>query len=344
VERITLPLPKKQILEKKKEDSKVVKKEEKKKINTIHMKWTSVWNFGNRALEKVLKELKKLPDKSAYHTAMDIFNKEVIKTDQISISYKGRCIPEIPRYCIERYSQEGDLMVDVCMGSGTAFAEAVKLNRRVLGIEPSMGGIEKIKERVEKEGLNKCKLSLNNNNILELLEEDNIFIKGDSRNIPLPDNSIDFAFAHIPYWSVITYTTPEEENEMDISRTWNLGNFNKEILKIYKEVYRVLKNGKYVGVLVGDVRQGGWKCPLGAINTILLDMAGFEFEDMIIKVTDNAISMRRPNIIDRALNQNKTITIHEYIIIGKKKEKKKKKDEVKKKRELLIPNLKDEEN
>ena len=110
-----------------------------------------------------------------------------------------------------------------------------------------------------------------------------------------------------------------EENEFDLSRVWSLKNFNNEMDQVYKEVFRVLKEDAFIAVLTGDIRQGGWKAPLGVMNTIQLDRVGFEFFDFIIKVTDNAISMRRPKVIKRALEENKTVTIHEYVIVARKK-------------------------
>jgi DNA modification methylase len=258
------------------------------------------------------------------------------ETDQIDVQYKGRCIPEIPRYCIERYSKPNDLVLDVCMGSGTAFVEALKLNRRAIGIEPSRKGIAKTKERLEKEAISKSihlSEDIKGRPLLDRLAQENLFLRGDSRRIPLPDESVDFAFAHIPYWSVITYTTKEDANPKDISRVWSLRKFNTEILRIYHEVKRVLKYNCYFAVLIGDIRQGGWKVPLGVITTILLDCCDLTFEDMFIKVTDNAISMRRPKVIEKALSMNRTVTIHEYIIIFQKR--------TKGKRKFMLPTTED---
>lgn len=252
------------------------------KFDTLHMKYTTVWNFKT--------------------------------TTQESIQYKGRCLPEIPKYCIERFSKENDLVLDVFMGSGTTVTTAMRLKRNVISIDPSLGGIRTSYKRLKKykEDL------LSFTDLSESGKSEVMLIRGDSRNIPLPDDSIDFAFAHMPYWSVISYSPPEESNEFDLSRVWSLKNFNKEMEKVFKEVLRVLKPNGYIAVLTGDVRQGGWKVPLGLINANLLEKVGFEFFDFIIKVTDNAISMRRPKIIKRALEENKTVTIHEYVIVGKK--------------------------
>ena len=74
----------------------------------------------------------------------------VLKTTQQSIRYKGRCIPEIPRYCIERFSTEGDLVLDAFMGSGTCVSQCIELNRRVIGVDISRRAIQITQERLKR--------------------------------------------------------------------------------------------------------------------------------------------------------------------------------------------------
>ncbi|MFX0061647.1 MAG: TRM11 family SAM-dependent methyltransferase [Candidatus Hermodarchaeota archaeon] len=231
----------------------------------------------------------------------------VLETTQQSIRYKGRCIPEIPRYCIERFSMEGDLVLDAFMGSGTCVSQCIELNRRVIGVDISRRAIRTTQERLKRFYPNH--------------QEDPLILRATTQNLPVQDESIDLIFAHIPYWSVITYTTPEDQNKWDLSRVWKLSKFHKEMDKAYAELYRVLKWDKYTCVLVGDVRQGGRKIPLGFITLNRLLNAGFSFFDIIVKVTDNAISMRRPIVIEKAISNNRTITMHEYIIIVQKSHK-----------------------
>ncbi|MFX0095115.1 MAG: DNA methyltransferase [Candidatus Hodarchaeota archaeon] len=231
----------------------------------------------------------------------------IAKTKQQPIRYKGRCIPEIPRYCIERFSKEEDIVLDAFMGSGTCVGQCIELKRRVIGVDVSTKAIIATQKRL--------------NRFYSGLQDIPIIVRATSQRLPLKDETIDLIFAHIPYWSVITYTTPEDQNKWDLSRVWNLVRFHKEMDKAYNELFRVLKWDKFVCVLVGDVRQGGRKIPLGFITLNRLLSAGFSFHDLIIKVSDNAISMRRPVVIQKAINDNRTITMHEYIIIVQKSHK-----------------------
>ena len=238
------------------------------------------------------------------------------ETDQLPIKYLGRCIPEIPRYCLKRFTQPGDLVLDAFMGSGTAVGECINMGRSVIGIDAADSAIKTTKKRLHRffpeTSIDKWVENYQSRNVIPVI------MKGDARKLPIKNEKIDFVFAHVPYWSVITYTTPEEKNPYDLSRVWSLSNFHQELLTAFRQLFRVLKWEKYCAVLVGDVRQGGRKIPLGYTNLGLLLEAGFQFYDMIIKVSENAISMRRPVVARKALQEDRSITAHEYVIVVKK--------------------------
>jgi DNA modification methylase len=237
-------------------------------------------------------------------------------TNQLPIKYLGRCIPEIPRNCLKRFSKSGDLVLDPFMGSGTAVGECIELRRNIIGIDATDSALRTTLERLDKyfptSSMEEYTTGEKRRKIAPTI------MKGDARKLPLKDEQVDFIFAHVPYWSVITYSTPEEKNLFDMSRVWSLESFHQELLKSFRELFRVLKWDKYCAVLVGDVRQGGRKVPLGYTNLTLLLEAGFQFYDMVIKVSENAISMRRPIVAKKAIEEDRSITAHEYVIVVKK--------------------------
>ena len=49
------------------------------------------------------------------------------------ISYRACFKPQLPRYFIERFSAEGDVVYDPFMGRGTTLIEAALMNRNVIG-------------------------------------------------------------------------------------------------------------------------------------------------------------------------------------------------------------------
>jgi len=116
---------------------------------------------------------------------------------------------------------------------------------------------------------------------------------GDARNLFfLHDNSIDLICAHPPYANIIHYTDAKEGDlsffdidnfahppyaniihytdakEGDLS-FFDIDNFLKEMLKVARESFRVLKPGRQCAILIGDTRRKKHVIPLGfkLINT-----------------------------------------------------------------------------
>jgi DNA modification methylase len=55
-----------------------------------------------------------------------------------------------------------------------------------------------------------------------------------------------------------------------------------EMLKVYRECYRVLKPGKFMVVIVKDIQRNWKTVPLGAETIKLCQLAGFDCHDIII--------------------------------------------------------------
>src|SRR3989344_4798967 len=79
---------------------------------------------------------------------------------------------------LQRYTKEGDLVVDPMCGSGTTIDVAKELKREVIGYDINVTRPE--------------------------------IIKNDSRKIPLADNSVDFVFIDSPYSDNINYSDNKE--------------------------------------------------------------------------------------------------------------------------------------
>ncbi len=118
---------------------------------------------------------------------------------------------------LQRYTKEGDLVVDPMCGSGTAIDVAKELNRKVIGYD------------------------------LKIVRPD--VIKNDSRKIPLQDNSIDFVFIDSPYSNNINYS--EDPRCMGKISCENKS-FYDELEKTAGEILRVLKPGKVMGWVIAD--------------------------------------------------------------------------------------------
>jgi len=65
---------------------------------------------------------------------------------------------------------------------------------------------------------------------------------------------------HPPYANIISYS--EKENNGDISAVESISEYVKEMKKVSKECYRVLKPGSFLAILVGDTRREKHHVPI----------------------------------------------------------------------------------
>jgi len=119
---------------------------------------------------------------------------------------------------LQRYTKEGDLVVDPMCGSGTTIDVCKEEGRRIIGYD-----ISPVRADI---------------------------IQNDARKIPLEDNSVDMVFIDSPYGDNIKYSNhpncigkiPCEDER-----------FYRELEKVVKESYRILKPGKVLGWIISDM-------------------------------------------------------------------------------------------
>lgn len=180
--------------------------------------------------------------------------------------FHGNCSPQIVEQCIWRLTEEGDLVVDPMAGSGTAIDVCRAFNRRCIGYD--------IKPPVGREDV----------------------IQNDSRHIPLADGSVDMIFIHPPYWNLVYYTKAEEALP-DLSRANTSGQFLKMLKDVFQECYRVLKPGKFMCVLLGDLIREGSFIPLCRKATDMAEGIGFIDYGYAVKLAHGEVSRKKSGVI-----------------------------------------------
>jgi len=183
---------------------------------------------------------------------------------------------------IQRYTKEGDLIVDPMCGSGTTIDVAKELNRLVIGYD-----INPYRDDI---------------------------IQNDARKIPLEDNFVDFVFIDPPYSNNIKYS----EHPDDIGKiSCEDERFYLELEKVAKEIYRILKPGKISAWLIGDHwRKKSGFVPVGFKLYHLLTKY-FETVDIVCVVRRNQ-SSNTPIWQERARRFNFYLRGFKYLFIMKK--------------------------
>jgi len=204
-----------------------------------------------------------------------------------SKEFHGNCSPTIIYGLLSQYATKNDIIFDPMAGSGT-FIDVAK----EIGFEDE-----------------------------QIIAHD-IFPKrkdiemGDAEESGREDESVDFIFAHFPYWKLIQYT---ENDDHDLSRL-SYNNFLTKTDAIFKEMYRILRKGKFFAVMIGNMRQSG-----------LLDLESefsvigrryFTLWDKIIKEIrtweQETRGQRMGLAVARAKARKSTIINHDTILVFRK--------------------------
>ena len=214
--------------------------------------------------------------------------------------YRGNWAPEVVRNLILRYSKEGDYLLDPMVGGGTTAIECKLLNRNLLALDINPNAIELTKKALEFNSQYNPKIDIRLN---------------DSRKLPmLKDKSIDFILIHPPYADIIKYSNKQIDG--DLSNIHNLDEFCNEIEKIAVELYRVLKDGKYCAILIGDTRRDKMYQPLAFKVMERFLRVGFELKEDIIKHQHNCKATGF--WIKKSKEYNFLLIMHEHLFVFKK--------------------------
>lgn len=216
--------------------------------------------------------------------------------------YRGNWSPYIPRNVILKYSKPAEVVLDYFCGAGTTAVEAKLLGRKCIAFDINDKAIELAKKNVDFKIVNTG----------QQIYEPKLFVD-DARDLSfLQDNSVDLICAHPPYANIIHYT---DSKEGDLS-FFDIDDFLKEMSKVARESFRVLKPGRQCVILIGDTRRKKHIIPLGfKIINIYLD-AGFKLRELIIKRQHNCKTTGF--WYANSIKYNFLLLAHEYLPIFEK--------------------------
>lgn len=211
--------------------------------------------------------------------------------------WRGNWAPEVVRNLILRYSSENDTLLDPMIGGGTTAIEAKILNRHIICSDVNDKALERTRASLAFE--------VENNSWQRV-------VKCDARNLSdIGDESIDFALTHPPYADIIKYSAGKLNN--DLSNIHDIDKFADEMEKVAKELYRVLRKGKYCAILIGDTRRNKMYQPIAYKVMDRFIKAGFQLKEDIIKRQFNCKATGF--WVKKSKESNFLLIMHEHIFV-----------------------------
>jgi len=238
--------------------------------------------------------------------------------------YRGNWAPQIPRALILKYTNPGETVLDPMVGSGTTCIEALLLNRNCIAVDINYNAVilthhrlyyltKVLRERKPKSLVDYAKNSSGAGNTFS-----SVWYRvyhGDARKLDkVPDNSIDLVATHPPYFNIIEYG--EQRVEGDLSRTTSLEEYLTLFRQAAKEIYRVLKPGGVLGILIGDTRIKKHYVPITHYALMILLDVGFVLKEEVIKIQHKMKTTRE--IWSKLKDRDFLLIYHEKLFILEK--------------------------
>lgn len=214
--------------------------------------------------------------------------------------WRGNWSPEVVRNIILRYSKEGDHLLDCMIGGGTTAIEAKILNRHITCLDINEEALERTKRVLNFEVDNKSKQRV---------------MKCDARNMSfIKDGEIDLVLTHPPYADIIKYS--EGQILEDLSNIHDIDKFCDEVEQVARELFRVLKKGKYCAILIGDTRRNKMYQPLAFKVMEKFLKVGFVLKEDIIKRQFNCKATGF--WVNKSKEANFLLIMHEHLFVFQK--------------------------
>jgi len=216
---------------------------------------------------------------------------------------------------IEIFSKKKDLVLDPFMGAGSTILAAYEKQRMGIGVELSKQYCLIAEKRMK--------------NIRELIGK-GIMIEPKIHNMDarmlgklISPNSIDMCLTSPPYWDILNMKrSADGKKKVNYSSQFDdLGNvsiyekFLDELIRVFIEVYQVLRQGGHCVIVLMDIRKKNVFYPFHSDVADRMREIGYSFEDIIIWDRQHEYNNMRPLGYPYVFRVNK---VHEYILIFRK--------------------------
>ncbi len=225
------------------------------------------------------------------------------------LDYHGNFIPQIATQIFKRYTRQGEIVLDLFLGSGTSALEAVNMGRRCVGVELKPDLIEYVRNKIAAESLG------TQIRLLQGSSADPDIVKQTRQELQaLGSDFAQLLILHPPYADIIQFS----ELPDDLSNAASTESFLDRFEAVARNGYELLEPGRFAALIIGDKYAKGELTPLGFWCMERMNRVGFKTKAIIVKdIQGNEKGKGRSANLwrYRALAGGYYIFKHEYIIV-----------------------------
>jgi hypothetical protein len=234
------------------------------------------------------------------------------RTGGHELDYHGNFVPQIATQTFLRYTREGDVVLDPFLGSGTSAIEAVRLGRRLVGVELKPDLVERVREKIP----------------AHLLDDQIHILQGDATEADtaaavrraLASMGVQVAhllMLHPPYHDIIQFS----DHPADLSNAPSLDDFLARFAAVAGHGFELLEPGRFAVLVIGDKYTRGELIPLSFHCLGRMQELGFRPKAIVVKnIAGNEQGKGRDSNLwrYRALAGGYYVFRHEYVMVFQK--------------------------
>jgi 16S rRNA G966 N2-methylase RsmD len=233
------------------------------------------------------------------------------------LDYHGNFIPQIATQLFIRYSKKDEIILDLFLGSGTSAIEAVRLERRCIGVELKPELVTYVKSKLSPDQLGtRIHILQGNSADPEIVSRISAILQTTATEPASPPgpNFAHLLILHPPYADIIKFS----DRPHDLSNAPTTEAFLDRFEAIARNGYELLAPGRFAALIIGDKYAKGELIPLGFWCMERMNRIGFKTKAIVVKnIEGNEKGKGKSANLwrYRALAGGYYIFKHEYIII-----------------------------
>ena len=234
------------------------------------------------------------------------------RTGGHQLDYHGNFVPQIATQACLRYTQKNDIVLDLFLGSGTSALEAIRLERRLIGVELKPDLVQVVKAKIPPDLLGSQ---------IHILQGDSTGEEALARVRDALDamdaEHVQMLILHPPYFDII----PFSDNPEGLSNAPNLEEFLDRFETVARHGFDVLETDRFAVLVIGDKYTKGELIPLSFYCLDRMQRSGFRPKAVVVKnIAGNERGKGRTSNLwrYRALAGGYYVFKHEYVMVFQK--------------------------